>query len=367
MSLLVRRVATRGAFEALAPAWAELASQSGRSTPFLSHDWFACCWEAVAEDHRPEVLVLEESGSPVAMMPLRHQSTRVRGLPVRRLTLLDCPDTPFVDLLAPGALAPVVRTLLDHFDGRSDWDVLQLQRLPVASPTLKALEAELEGRWPWRRRGIELSPYLAIDGRWEAFYGAKSQRFKKTVRNIQNRLERLGSIAVEEHRAVAPESGLFQELIDLTTRGWKAQQGVAIATMPRMRPFFDDLTRRASARGWLSLWFLRLDGRPIAMEYQLHADGVVHALRADYDQERAAASPGSALNFAIARALFERGGIHEYDMGPGLNEYKMRWASGCHETIDLEIYRRALYPRLVHTLETRVIPVARRLRERLRP
>lgn len=366
MSLVVRRVTTRGAFQALAPAWAELASQNGQTTPFLSHDWFACCWEAVGEGEQPEVLVLEESGSAVAMMPLRRESTRVRGLPVRRLNLLDCPDTPFVDMLAPGALPPAAKAVLDHFDSRLDWDILRLQRLPMASPTLKALEAEVEGRLPWRRCGTQLSPYLAIDGSWEAFHGAKSQRFKKTVRNIQNRLERLGSITIEEHRAVAPDSALFQELIALTARSWKAEHGVAIATMPRMRQFFDDLTRRASAQGWLSLWLLRLDGCPIAMEYQLQSGGVVHALRADYDLQHAAASPGSALNFAIARALFERGGIHEYDMGPGLNEYKMRWATGCHETVDLEIYRPALYPRLIHALETLVIPTARRLRERFR-
>lgn len=366
MSLVVRQVTTRDGFEALAPAWAELATQTGRSTPFSSHDWFACCWDAAGADERPEVLLLEEGGSAVAILPLRLQRARVRGLPVRLLTLLDSADTPFVDVLAAGLLPPVARALLDHLDRRGDWDIVRLQRLPVASPTVKVMEAELEGRSRWRRRGTLNSPYLAIDGTWEAFYGAKSQRFKKTVRNIQNRLERLGSITIEEHRAVAPDSGLFHDLVDLTTRSWKAEHGVAIATMPRMRQFFDDLTRRASVRGWLDLWFLRLDGRAIAMEYQLRAQGVVHALRADFDLKYAAASPGSALNFAIARALFAQGGVHEYDMGPGLNEYKMRWATGCHETVDLEIYRRTVYARLCHALETQIVPAARRIREQFR-
>lgn len=366
MSLAVRQVTTRDGFEALAPAWAEIAAQTGRSSPFASHDWFACCWDAVGADQRPEVLVLEEAGAPAAIVPLRRERGRIRGLPVRVVTLLDSADTPFVDLLAAGTMPPIARALLDHMDRRRDWDVLRLQRLPLASQTVKAMEAELEGRWPWTRRETASSPYLAIAGSWEAFYGAKSQRFKKTVRNIQNRLERLGTVTIEEHRTVPPGSGLFDDLIDLTTRSWKADRGIAIATMPRMRQFFADLTRRAAARGWLSLWFLRLDGRPIAMEYQLRAEGVVHALRADFDRAHAASSPGSALNFAIARALFAQGGVHEYDMGPGLNEYKMRWASGCHDTVDLEIYRRSVYGRVCHAVETRVVPAARRLRARVR-
>ena len=47
--------------------------------------------------------------------------------------------------------------------------------------------------------------------------------------------------------------------------------------MPGMPEFFRGLTARASARGWLRLWLMRLDGRPVASEFQLEADGRVHA------------------------------------------------------------------------------------------
>ncbi len=367
MSPEVRCLASREEFQNLAEDWAELAAQGGCSSPFTSHDWFSCCWPAAESGERSEVLVVQGAkGEAIGFAPLRHRHTRHRGLPVRRVMLMECPDTPFNDLVTAGDVRPVVGALLAHLESRSDWDVLDLRRLPAGSPTIKALEAELDGRLRWRQAGTLASPYLAIDGTWEAFYDSRSQRFKKTVRNIQNRLERLGAVSIEEHRSVDVDGDLFAEMIDLTARSWKADQGVAIATMPRMREFFRELTRCASARGWLNLWLLRLDGRSIAMEYQLQAGGVVHALRADYDMAHAAASPGSVLNFEIARTLFQRGGIHEYDMGPGRNEYKLRWATGSRETVDLEVYRRGIYPRLLHALETTVVPTARRLREALR-
>ena len=52
-------------------------------------------------------------------------------------------------------------------------------------------------------------------------------------------------------------------------------------------------------------------------------------------------------------------------MGPGLNDYKLRWATASHETVRLHVYRPGLYPRLVHAVEARVVPALRRLRERL--
>jgi CelD/BcsL family acetyltransferase involved in cellulose biosynthesis len=172
-------------------------------------------------------------------------------------------------------------------------------------------------------------------------------------------------VRVEEHTEVDPEGPLFADLVELTRRSWKADRGVAIATMPNMHGFFAALTRRASARGWLSVWTLHLDNQLVAMEYQLRDGGRVNALRADFDLAHREVSPGSALNFAIARALFQRAGVHEYDMGPGLNDYKLRWATGNHEAVHLMIYRPSAYGRLLHALDTAVFPILRRLRERV--
>jgi len=366
VSLRIRRIVGDAEFAALAPLWDDLANRSGQQSPFMSHDWFACCWSLLAPHRRLEVLLVEEVGAPVALVPLMQWRERRRGMTVRSVGFIESPDTPWVDMLVAGSVGPVVEAVLDHFAGRSDWDVLQLNGLPSGSAALKALEHALPGRFLWRRGGSLTSPFLTVGGDWEDFYAAKSQRFKKTNRNIQNRLARAGLIGIEEHRALAPDSPLLADVFDLSARSWKADRGLAMATMRGMREFFADLTRRATERGWLSLWLLTLNGRPTAMEYQLRAGGIVHALRADYDEAQHERSPGSALNFAIAKALFKRGGVHEYDMGPGENDYKLRWASGSHETMRLRIYRRGLYPRLVHAVETVVVPAARRLRERLR-
>jgi CelD/BcsL family acetyltransferase involved in cellulose biosynthesis len=364
MSLRVRRVDTEDGFRALAGTWADLTARSGQTSPFLSHDWFACCWPAVGPARRAEVLVLEDDGHPVALVPLMRWRERRRGLPIRRLALLECPDTPFIDVIVGDEARAAAAALLEHLGARAGWDVLSLQKLPATSPVLKALETALAGRFPWRRGEGSQSPYLTIDGGWDSFWKATSQRFKKTCRNIQNRLERAGRVTIDEHTRVDPEGPLFAELVDLTRRSWKAERGVAIATMPNMEGFFAELTRRASARGWLALWTLRLDGQLVAMEYQLRDGGRVNALRADFDLAHREVSPGSALNFAIARALFERGGVREYDMGPGLNDYKLRWASGTHEAVHLMIYRPSAYGRLLHAVDASVLPAARRLRER---
>lgn len=359
----VRRVGTLAGFEALASLWTGVARESGQTSPFLSHDWFTCCWRIGDASRRPEVLVVEDSAGPVGLVPLVRQRSRLRGLPVRVLCMLNSPDTPLVEWLMIGRPEPIVEAVMTHLAGRSDWDVLALDGLPTGSLTLKGLEGWLPGRFRWERRGVVYSPYLVVTGTWEEFWTAKSQRFKKTVRSVRNRLSKAGTVTLAEHRALEAGSPVFREVLDVSRRSWKAERGVAIATMPGMLGFFRELTDRASANGWLRLWVLRLDGRAVATEYQLEADGRVHALRADFDGSLPdELSPGTYLNCEILRALFAREGVHEYNMGPGDNAYKTRWASDAHETVRLRIFRQGIYGAALHGLETRAVPTLRRLR-----
>jgi CelD/BcsL family acetyltransferase involved in cellulose biosynthesis len=362
----VRLVTSLREFDALAPIWREVAGESGQASPFLSHDWFACCWRTAGPNRGREVWVVEDSAGPVALVPLVREVARVRGLPVRLLSFLDSPDTPFADFLLAAQADRVVAAFLEALRGRRDWDLLSLARMPGDSMTLKGLKALLPGQFPWRAARKEFSPYLMISGGWEEFFRQKTQRFRKTVRNIENRIRRGGAVTVEEHRDVDPDGPVFAEAMEVSSQSWKGSRGLAIATMQGMPRFFRELTPRASANGWLHLMILRLDGRAIATEYQLGADGRRHALRADFDSSLAEISPGAYLNQRIIRTLFEQGGVHEYDMGPGMNEYKLRWASGAHEAVGLEVYAPTTYGRLLHTIETRLIPVARRLRSRAR-
>jgi CelD/BcsL family acetyltransferase involved in cellulose biosynthesis len=353
-------------FDALAGVWDEVAREARQPSPFLSHDWFACCWRTAGPQRRRETWLLEDSAGPLALVPLVYSRVTVRGLPVRLLSILDSPDTPFADFLVARGHQEVMAALAQALRERGDWDLLRLAKLPAEGSTAKALQTVLADDFPWRVAGHEQSPYLALDGTWEQFFRRRSQRFRKTCRSIENRILRRGPLTVEEHRSVDPDGPVFRDLLEVSLASWKADRGVALATMDGMPRFFHELTRRASARGWLRLWVLRLEGRAIATEYQIGANGSVHALRADYDASLADLSPGAYLNLEIIRRLFEVPGLEVYDMGPGVNEYKLRWASGAHELVTLEFYAPTLHGRLLRNLETRVVPFARRWRDRLR-
>ena len=74
-----RRITDRAEFDALAPVWASVAAESGQTSPFHSHDWFACCWNVAIPDRQPEVLVVEDAAGPVGLVPLVRTEKKARA------------------------------------------------------------------------------------------------------------------------------------------------------------------------------------------------------------------------------------------------------------------------------------------------
>jgi CelD/BcsL family acetyltransferase involved in cellulose biosynthesis len=347
----IRRIDKARDFMELGSLWTKLAHASGQVSPFLSYDWFWCCWHGVWPRCQPEILLVEEAGTPLAVIPLMRWRARLRGLPVRYLGFLAYPNTPMADLLTIADHGLVVEAFRRHLVGRSDWDVVWLQKLPASSRTVKELEETAPSCLVWRRGSDFLMPYLAIEENWKTLYGTQIQARRKTLQEGQGQLPCPGELNVEEHRFVDPWSQCLQEVIEVITHGSRKNGPIAYAAFPRMPEFFRELTRRASKNGWLSLWLLRFKGKAIAIEYQLCADGKAQTLWADDDPAYRQFSPAHILHHSILQALFERGSVDEYRMVPGSYGEERGWATGSHETVQLKFYRPNLYSRLLSRLE----------------
>jgi CelD/BcsL family acetyltransferase involved in cellulose biosynthesis len=349
MTLRIRCIDKARDFVALETIWSRLTHESGQTSPFLSYDWFWCCWHRVVPQHRPEILIVEDGDTPVAVAPLMRWKARQYGLPIQYMSFLECPHSPIADLVTPGQSNHIIELLLDHLTKRSDWDIARLQKLSVTSPTLEALEHLLPGRLSWRREGQLDYPYVTIDGDWERFCTTMSKSSVNTHRHIHAALQHAGDLRLEEHRLIDPQGSTFQQilaLMDLWTDGSHVK-----TTMPRQREFFLALTQRAAKNGWLSLWTLKLDGHVVAFEYQLRSHNTLQVLAAGEDPNYHDLRPWPALSLAILRVLFESGCTYEYSLGPAVQHDRLWGPNGRHQTVCLKLYRPSLYTRVLAQLE----------------
>jgi CelD/BcsL family acetyltransferase involved in cellulose biosynthesis len=346
----VRLVTSLREFDALESVWRELTGKVDQISPFLTHDWFACCWRTTGPVVRRELWLLEDVAGPLALIPLVTRRTRMRNLPVRNIRVLDWSDAPLVDLPVAGDVDQAIAFFLDALRERGGWDVLSLPKLTVGSPIRRALDRALPTRFRWSLGAQSRAPYVTIEGTWKAFLKTNAADHGDPTDEFVDESSDGLPLSVEEHRAIQPDGRIFAEFIELSRETWDSVRGFAT---PGMTRFFEELSTRATLSGSCRLWILRIGGRAVATEYQLGNNGCLYTLRSDAERNTDGVRPRASLAARIIRELFERGEVHEYHMGAWSGQERARWASGTHETATVHVYAPTAYGALLHALESR--------------
>jgi len=199
------------------------------------------------------------------------------------------------------------------------------------------------------------SPYIPINSDWQSYYSKRSKKFREVLNNKANRLKRIGTITIQEFNNCDQDGDLMAKIFEIGRRSWKEKEKIAISSSKDNRNFFSELSKIASQKGWLSIWLLNLNGQPIAFEYHVKYKGKVYALRAAYIVEYQEVSPGSVLDKYIIEHLF-RGDFAEYDLGPGVVFYKMRWTSQVRDCMQFMIFKENIYSFVLYQFEFKIIP-----------
>jgi GNAT acetyltransferase-like protein len=350
----IRTVTSLREFDQLAAVWRDITDASGQRSPFVSHDWFASCWRTAGPHCRREVWVVEDAAGPLAIIPLLYSRAWYRGFPSRTLQLMHAPGMPTADLPVARAFDEVAVAFLDHLRSRHDWDLFVMPGLSAESSTWKAFESAVATRNSWRVANRIRLPYVQLSER-DPSLRAMLDGLRGAVASSQSR----GSVpvVVEEHRDLDVRGPLFDEIMGVLRPRRHTIAGMPAPNGEDVRRFLRELTPRAGSNGWLSLWVLRFGGLVVETEYQLVADGRVHALRRDADQTLPALRLGDVLTLSILEALVRRPTAHIYHPAPGYDDAPSTpW--GHSESLFVEVFSPRSYGDLLHRLETRILPLA---------
>jgi CelD/BcsL family acetyltransferase involved in cellulose biosynthesis len=327
-ALEVVAVATESGFLDLETAWNAVALTARPRSVFLRHEWFAAAWSWRRLQARLRILIARRQGVIVGILPLiRSSASMARG---RAMELLTVPDTQVADLIcAPENADEVAHAFATTLRRDRSWDTLFLDALQPEGPAMKFFKRALE------RRGLAVAQrdgginfLIDLNGAWNDYYGTRSRSLKKAMNLAANRLRGTGEVQIaclESRRGgdEAPLRAAIETVIEISARSWKRATGNSL-DQPGPQAFIRHLSERALEKGWLAIWLLCVDGKPLAMEYDLVFEGNVHALRADFDASCTSTSPGAFLFRAQLEQLFGHG-LNRYYMGRGENPYKLRW------------------------------------------
>ena len=354
--MIIEEVKDFNEFLNLGGDWDRLLRRSSFNTIFLSHDWFKCWWSAYGAGKKLFILLIKEKGELIGISPLMISREYFRGFPVKRVAFIENDETPRSNFITLRKRVKIIEETIAHLIQKSGmWDILIFNKIPIDTDTHKILHRIC------RKKGIAFltrpslhSPFLRIDTDWDNFYKNTSQRFKKRLRYNNNQLKKLGSISIEDFCQPGNAEAVLADVFTIGRKSWKSKIGKSISSTRENKVFFSELACTAGAKGWLSLWLMRANNKPIAFEYHLQYKNKVHALRSEFDEEYAAYSPGSVLDGHIVRNIFLNG-FKEYDMGGSTDTYKKHWTPSVRKHCSILAFNKGFYPELLRFLEGKLI------------
>ena len=322
--------------------WLDLLMQdSDIDICFLYPEWFNCWWQSFGGKKQKLSILLWYTAKLSGVFPLFTFNDYYKGIPYRRLSFLENPNSPVVDFIVKTKdkifAIPELISFLFH---KKDWDIFILNKIDKDNVSFSILKKFLKSnKIPFFIRLIHNSPYIEISKSWDEFWKETSQRFKKRIRNNFNRLFKAGNIKFEEVNNILGNDLPLRQAFQVSSNSWKAKLGTAMNSSPQRQTFFTNLSKIASQKGWLSIWLLKIDDVPAAMEYHLKHRGVTYAMRGDYDENYKKFSPGACLEAYIIQECFKKE-LKRYDFCGLDYDYKLHWTHKSKAKMRFIIYNK---------------------------
>ncbi len=312
----------------LAPEWDALVQRLGVG-PFRSPDWIAAHWSAFGTG-RLAIVAVRRDGRLGAVLALAR-----RGSTARSVTN---PQTPAFGVVAEDdvLVAHAVAALPAQGVSR-----LKLCYVDREDPLAGAVRQHARAHGQLLAERVMLrSPYIELDGTLDEYRGRLKSSFRADLRRRNRRLGEQGDVQLDVRDGSSALEPLLAEAWGLEASGWKGQQGTAVAARPEIRSFYTDVAHRAAARRRLRLYFLRLDGTPIAVFFALEQGRVLYLIKGGFDPTYGRMSPSQLL---LGRVI-ERGfatNVARIELLGGDEPHKVVWSDTVHERVALESFARS--------------------------
>jgi len=120
---------------------------------------------------------------------------------------------------------------------------------------------------------------------------------------------------------------------------FRATQRVSSLSTPERRLFLEELARRFSGAGIVTLSMLMIGDRPVAWNYGFQFHGSWFIYQATFDSRQEENSPGHCLLSRIMVEACDMDGMEVVDLGLGAEGYKGRFGNSTRQTLHATVTR----------------------------
>jgi CelD/BcsL family acetyltransferase involved in cellulose biosynthesis len=348
-------IADRDAVMQITADWHELFVGSRCNCPFLSAEWMLGWFDQYGAGRSLFVIaVRDDDGRLVALAPLSIEDRGVGGL-ARRLCFIGdrwVSSDHLSILTVPGmeaAAAECVMTAIAAGSGK--WDYLELTDCDAAAVVMDRLSEmtpTAATSASWRTKAV--CPHITLPDRFDTYFAGLGSNLRSKLRRLGRRLSERGTVEWSEYTSGPDLFVAYDTLVRLHGLRFTDRGDRSAFLDPRAQQFHQAVLGRLADRGWVRLFHLSVDNRPIAALLAFHVQDKFLFFQAGMDPAWSEMRPGQLLMSRTIERAIELG-CSDYDFLRGAEAYKQMWSSESRHTRTLTAYGqgwRATAARVAH-------------------
>ena len=291
--------------------------------------WFQNLVATVYPDDRGvRFYTVDDPKSTRAVVPMRAEKIwmgwRLTALSNYYTTLFE----PILDAgLKQFELKPVFSTVLKEFPGIATMQFSPMDRCSHGYlTTLAALRSMGWFAFEYFSFG---NWYLPVTGNWNDYLAARSGRLRSTIKRMTKKLAGDGGVLqlVVKESEIAAAIAAYEAVY---AQSWKRPE-----PYPRFMP---GLLENCAKKGTLRLGLAWLNGKPIAAQAWIVANGRAEIYKVAYDEAYKPYSPGTLVTAMLMQHVIEVDRVTEVDYLIGDDPYKETWMSHRRERWGIVAY-----------------------------
>lgn len=351
------QVIAHHSFEELS-GWADQWRKLACGVPFRQWEWMSNWWDLYGTDLSPNapsrqlyiVSIHDDCGDMIAVAPWFIEYTASLGWVIRFLGTGEVCSEYLSILCHRDREREVAKLLADfvchdrpslgdwlHGEEVPRWDQFQLEGIDARDRTISLFAAEM------KKHGKTVE-YLAqhncwrlqLPNHWDDLVKAVPKSQRKHLRRAHDRLEDTDNFRVVTVEGPQEFERGFEILTQLHEARWHDQGHEGCFSSETFHQFHQRVAASLLEHEKLRLFWVEYQGKPIACEYQLLGNGVVHLYQGGLDPEYLSLEPGRLAVVAGVCWAIDHGFTH-MDFLRGDEPYKARWGAQPRAAVQLRI------------------------------
>ena len=327
--------------------WNQLLAHSLDNNPFLTYEWLTTWLKHFGKGQELKLFTLESKRKVSLSVPVMYSKRRVFGSEHCKVSFAASPDSDYQVFLVTDLqdAAKNVDQLVENIIEDSNADSIVFKDVPEDSVTARLLESVNRERFVVRRSVSNLCPYIPLPDSYNTYLQGFSSNMRWALKKSEKQALKDYRVDFVRYDNIGTVKEAMNILFKLHQKREIAKGDYGVFSNELKQNFHIEVANAFAENGWLALYFLTFNDKPVSTVYAYEYHGKLYAYLSGFDTEYSHYRPGyliikSLIQYAIRKKL------KEFDFLRGEEQYKMRWRTTIRKNYEYQFTRKGLKSKL---------------------